>query len=113
MIPNTQFYNKNITNKISFLEYIPKNTILWISDINYTISIVDDYFKKAAEELKYKKSYSAKQIKNPKDIFTDKNEFIHSLNKFTVIENNSHPYFEDSKKKFFKCISYNSCKQTI
>ena len=98
LIPNTQFYDKNITNKINFLEYIPKNTIVWISDINYTISIVDDYFKKAAEELKYKRSYSAKQIKNPKDIFTDKNEFIHSLNKFTVIENNSHPYFEDSKK---------------
>ena len=43
IIPNTEA-KKSITSKVSFLEYLPKNTVIWIKDINYTRSVLSDYF---------------------------------------------------------------------
>ena len=51
IIPNTEA-KKVIEKKVSFLEYLPKNSTIWIEDILYTKGILQQNFKKGEEELK-------------------------------------------------------------
>ena len=81
IIPNTEL-EKIQQKKICFLEYLPKTTIVWADDINYTLNSTKNYFKKIED----------KEIdRNP--LFTSKEQFVKVLEKFTVIESNSHSYF--------------------
>ena len=48
IIPNTEA--KHIqSNQVSFLEYLQKDSNIWIKDINYTLNSLDDNFKKTEE----------------------------------------------------------------
>ena len=81
IIPNTEL-EKIQQKKICFLEYLPKTTLVWAEDLKYTLNSIKNYFKKI--EDKYIN-------RNP--LFTSKEQFVKVLEKFTVIESNSHSYF--------------------
>jgi transcription-repair coupling factor (superfamily II helicase) len=81
IIPNTEL-EKIQQKKICFLEYLPKTTLVWAEDLKYTLNSIKNYFKKI--EDKYIN-------RNP--LFTSKEQFVKELEKFTVIESNSHSYF--------------------
>ena len=81
IIPNTEL-EKIQQKKICFLEYLPKTTLVWTEDIKYTLNSIKNYFKKIED----------KDI-NRNPLFTSKEQFVKVIEKFTVIESNSHSYF--------------------
>ena len=96
VIPNTAA-KKNIEAQVSFLEYLPKNSVIWSKDINYTKGILDDYFQRATERFKNE----AKKLTNPltpKHLFTNAYSFSKEIRQFSVIEYSNNPYFETEKK---------------
>ena len=64
------------------LEYLPKTTLVWTEDIKYTLNSIKNYFKKIED----------KDI-NRNPLFISKEQLIKVIEKFTVIESNSHSYF--------------------
>ena len=94
IIPNTEA-KKNTISQISFLDYLPLNTIIWIEDINFTKGVISEIFKKANNlNIKIKKENDRKSTK---DIFTNEDEFIKNLRNFSVIENSNNPFFNNKK----------------
>ena len=49
--------DKNTKNLCNFLDFLPKNTIVWAEDINYTANILSSSFKKTEKYLKEKKNF--------------------------------------------------------
>ena len=88
IIPNTEA-KKSINHQVSLLEYLPKNTVIWIKDITYTKGILNDYFDKANEEHKKNLKNSTTNHLLPNCLFTNGDEFLHQLKNFSVIENNN------------------------
>jgi len=95
IIPNTEA-KKSIESQVSFLEYLPKNSVIWTKDIKYSKGILDDYFDRATEQYN-KVSDSAIQHLSPEYLFTNAYHFSKELKQFSVIENSNHPYFEIEK----------------
>ncbi len=87
IIPNTEA-KKSIESQVSFLEYLPKNTVIWAQDIKYSNGILDDYFDRATEQYK-KTCESAIKHLGPEYLFTTGTEFINELYKFSIVENNN------------------------
>jgi len=96
IIPNTEA-KKNITSQVSFLEYLPKNTVVWIKDINYTKNVLCDYFEKANEQYK-KICENTIKYSNPELLFTNGIEFTKKLIDFSVIENAKEAFFKSDEK---------------
>jgi len=92
IIPNTEA-KKSIASQVSILEYLPKNTIIWATDIKYSKGILDDYFDRANEEYQ-KVSESAIQHLGPEHLFTNGTEFTTELQSFSIVENNNKCFFE-------------------
>jgi transcription-repair coupling factor (superfamily II helicase) len=53
IIPNTEA-KKSIESQVSFLEYLPKNSVIWTKDIKYSKGVLDDYFDRANEQYNRK-----------------------------------------------------------
>ena len=101
IIPNTEA-KKSVNNQVCFLDYIPKNTIIWTSNIFYTKEVLDDYFTKAKEQYAKIKKNNTIQYLEPDFLFTNGRSFIKNLNKYVVVEN--------TKNTFFKSIESISAK---
>ena len=101
IIPNTEA-KKSINNQVCFLDYIPKNTIIWTSNIFYTKEVLDDYFTKAKEQYAKIKKNNTIQYLEPDFLFTNGRSFIKNLKKYVVVEN--------TKNTFFKSIESISAK---
>ena len=93
IIPNTEA-KRVIEKQVSFLEYLPKNSTIWIEDILYTTGILQQNFKKGEEEFKKLTNKSSISKISPYKIFTNKNEFIYQLKEFKAIYFNSNNFFE-------------------
>ena len=96
IIPNTEA-KKSVEYQVSFLEYLPKNSVIWTKDIAYTNGILDDYFSRAKDEHK-KIGEGAIQHLSPKHLFTNAYEFTSELKNFSIIENNPKRFFEGNEK---------------
>ena len=95
--------DKNTKNLCNFLDFLPKNTIVWAEDINYTANILSSSFKKTEKYLKEKKEF----FFNINDIIIQDSDFINSIKNFSTIENNNNPFFICNTK-----ISINTQPQT-
>ena len=92
IIANTQA--KNITSQVSFLEYLPKKTVVWIKDIKYTKDVLNQNFNKAI--LQYKNMLdNALQHSKPEYLFTSGDNFLEELEQFRIVENNNISYFKN------------------
>ena len=102
IIPNTE-NKKNDSTKVSFLNYLPSNTIIWIKDVAYTKELLDDYLNKSKEQFKNNK---IKQ--DPEELFTNGEYFVNELSNFSVIESSSVTFFDTQKN-----ISINTSNLTV
>ena len=92
IIANTQA-KINITSQVSFLEYLPKKSVVWIKDIKYTKDILNQNFNKAI--LQYKNLLdNALQHSKPEHLFTSGDIFLEELEQFRIVENNNNSYFK-------------------
>ena len=96
IISNTE-EKKNIYTKESFLKYLPKDSIIWIKDINYTKGILNNFFKKSCNEYKNKQDVDNLNIK-AEDLFTNEIEFINEIQNFSIIEDAKNCFFNPDKK---------------
>ena len=95
IIPNTEA-KKSIESQVSILEYLPKNTIIWATDIKYSKGILDDYFNKAREQYKDTRESTIKYL-SPEHLFTNGTIFTNEIQKFSIIENSSKCFFHAEK----------------
>ncbi|MGY8987062.1 MAG: transcription-repair coupling factor [Flavobacteriales bacterium] len=84
IIPNTE--TKKIESKqVSILEYLPKNSVIWINDSQLTLGTLEQNFEKAEIEFQKLKDNPIAQL-SPENIFTNGSEFGSELEEFKVIE---------------------------
>lgn len=96
IIPNTEA-KKSSNTQVSLLEYLPKNSVIWTKDIKYIKGILADYFSRAEEQYA-KVTENATQHLSPEHLFTNAENFISELGKYSIIENNNTPYFLAEEK---------------
>lgn len=88
IVPNVQA-KFLANNHISLLEYVDKDTVVWIKDVQFTFDIIKEGYKKASQ---FWKALSEKEIKNnpewldPRFTFTDDRNFASLLFEFPNIE---------------------------
>ncbi|GGH08454.1 transcription-repair coupling factor [Sphingobacterium alkalisoli] len=88
IVPNVQA-KFLANNHISLLEYVDKNTVVWIKDVQFTFDIIKEGYKKASQ---FWKALSEKEIKDnpewldPRFTFTDDRNFASLLFEFPNIE---------------------------
>ena len=85
IIPNTELL-KTKQEKICFMQYLPKNSIIWTEDINYSKNVIKNHFDE-----------SKKYLNDDNSLINDE-ELIKTLEQFTVIENNNRPFFAPQEK---------------
>ena len=83
IVPNVQ--DRLITeSRESFLDYLPKNSILWIENIEFTADKVDLEYLKANESFDKLEGIIGRL--RPEELFIKKTDFLSSLNQFKLVE---------------------------
>ncbi|MBE8721687.1 transcription-repair coupling factor [Sphingobacterium pedocola] len=88
IVPNVQA-KFLANNHISLLEYVDRDTVVWIKDVQFTFDIIKEGYKKASQ---FWKALSEKEIKNnpewldPRFTFNDDRNFASLLFEFPNIE---------------------------
>ncbi len=94
IIPNLEnkFFQEN---RESFLEYIPKNTIVFVQNTALVLSVLDKLFLKA-EDI-FNNLNATIQHVEPSKIFLQQKEFLRKSLDFTVVELSRNPTFAITK----------------
>ncbi len=93
IVPDIQ--NRKIKEtKQSLLNYIPKNTSIWIDDINFTVDKINDEYKKI-ENISSGLDDEIEHL-TIDELFEDGRQFLKKLLDFSVIEFGRQFYFNDS-----------------
>ena len=93
IVPDVQ--NRKIKEtRQSFLNYIPKNTTIWIDDINFTVDEINDEYKKI-ENISSGLDDEIEHL-TIDELFEDGRQFLKKLLDFSVIEFGRQFYFKDS-----------------
>ncbi|RZJ28088.1 MAG: transcription-repair coupling factor, partial [Flavobacterium sp.] len=96
IIPNVE--NKFFRDKReSFLDYISKETVLFIQDTELLVAQLDKLFSKAAES--FEKLNATVSHVSPEELFVDRKTFLSQAELFTVVELGSNASFE-AKENF-------------
>ncbi len=87
----------------SFLEYIPKNSKIWIKDIHHTNDIIEQYFQKASDSFEtiLKESGNTQVVFGPEALFETTDSFKAGLKSFVNIEFGNRFYLEQSTEYTF------------
>ena len=85
IIPNTEA-KKTIKEQVSILEYLPKNSIVWLEDSLHVTGMLQTNFDKAEAEFKNLNTESQIIQLSTNNIFTNANEFINQLENIKTIE---------------------------
>ena len=86
-------------NNISILEYIEDSTQIWIRDVQFTLDIVQDGFKKATQLWKALSADEKTQNPDwidPKFAFTDEKLIADQLHDFPIVEFGKQFFYQDS-----------------
>jgi transcription-repair coupling factor (superfamily II helicase) len=93
IVPDVQ--NRKIKEtRQSFLNYIPKNTSIWIDDINFTVDKINDEYKKI-ESISLGFDDETEYLTTD-ELFEDGRQFLKKLLDFSVIEFGRQFYFNKS-----------------
>ncbi|MCK4288308.1 MAG: transcription-repair coupling factor, partial [Bacteroidales bacterium] len=93
IVPDVQ--NRKIKEtRQSLLNYIPKNTSIWIDDINFTVDKINDEYKKI-ENISSGLDDEIEHL-TIDELFEDGRQFLKKLLDFSVIEFGRQFYFKDS-----------------
>ncbi|MFD1166060.1 transcription-repair coupling factor [Sphingobacterium daejeonense] len=88
IVPNVQAKFLS-NNHISLLEYIDKDSIIWLKDVQFTLDIIKEGYKKSSQ---YWKALTEKEIKDnpdwvdPRFTFTDDKNFNAMLFEYPIVE---------------------------
>ena len=96
IVPNTEA-KKTESKHVSFLNYLPKNAVIWAKDIAYSNGVLDDYFAKAQQHYKDLETGETTHQK-PEELFTSGINFCEQLADYTIVEQ-GHANFFDAKHK--------------
>jgi len=85
----------------SFLDFVPKNTKIWLKDYQHTIDIIDKYFEKATDSFSniIEESGATQVVLNPSDLFETGLSFSEGSKQYVNIEFGNRFYL-DGKKPF-------------
>lgn len=99
IIPNVQ--DRMITEtRESFLDYLPKNSNVWIENVVFTAERLDQEYKKA-EETFANLGGEISHLK-PDELFIQSNSFFESLMNFNTLEYGSQLFFKEARSFKFK-----------
>ncbi len=94
LLPNVQ--DRHINEKrVSFLEYIPGKTFLWIYDLHFTLDKAGDELVKA--KAIFSKLEDAEERITPENLFIVGEELQHQMENFKTVEFGKSSFFEDAK----------------
>jgi transcription-repair coupling factor (superfamily II helicase) len=94
LLPNVQ--DRHIREKrVSFLEYIPNRTFLWIHDLHFTLDRVEEEFTKA--EAIFSRLEDAEERITPENLFSDRQEIQRLVLEFRTIEFGKSSWFKDAQ----------------
>jgi transcription-repair coupling factor (superfamily II helicase) len=98
IIPNVE--NKFFRDKReSFLEYISKDTVIFLKDTELLLAQLDKLFEKASESFS-KLDATVKHV-SPDELFLDRENFRREALRFTVAEIGSKPFFDTDESFSF------------
>ena len=96
IVPNTEAKKTN-SKHVSFMNYLPKNAVIWANDIAYSKGVLDEYFSKAKQHYK-ELEISETTHQQPEELFTSGKKFCEQLKGYTIIEQGYSDYFEAQHK---------------
>lgn len=76
----------------SILEFLPKNSKVWLADCDHTKKKLNEIFEKAELHFDSLKDSPVKHL-NPKNIFINGDDFLAQITNFPVVEFGQHHYF--------------------
>jgi transcription-repair coupling factor (superfamily II helicase) len=98
IIPNVE--NKFFRDKReSFLDYISKETVLFVQNPDLLLTQLDKLFSKATES--FEKLDATIQHVSPEELFLDRTAFLKQALNFTLVEMGSKPFFKTEKSLEF------------
>lgn len=100
--PNTQNRDRN-EKHISIFEYLGHNTVLWFSDLPYTIDKVDDEYKKSLDIFGQLES-TINQLPPP-ELFLSEQEFIRNITTHPCVETSNNAFLGNSVKLEFNTLA--------
>ncbi len=96
IVPNTEA-KKTDSKHVSFLNYLPKNAVIWTKDIAYSKGVLNDYFLKAEQHYNNLQESETTHQK-PDELFTSGDNFCEQLQNYTIVEFSHSNYFDASEK---------------
>ncbi len=102
LIPNVQTKLMR-EERQSFLDFIPKDTVVWFKDYQQSLDIIEKSFQKVQEsfEIIREGSGNSKLITHPDQLFETHTSYIESLDKFTKVEFGNHFYLPPDEELTF------------
>ena len=103
IIPNIQTKLVEETRE-SFLDYLPKNTIAWAKDVEFTLEMVDNCFEKAGQRFAsvVAGSGGVQVVSDPGELFETRRTFLNGLKQLTTIEFGRKFYFKTETKQQYQ-----------
>jgi transcription-repair coupling factor (superfamily II helicase) len=98
IVPDVRKFGLN-ESKMSLLEYLPTNSIIWFRDLTYTIDQIQSIH--LAPWHRSEDRYLEEESQLTPDL-VHTNEFVSILKKLTIIECGNQPYFKNSKLLTFQ-----------
>ncbi|OUJ75080.1 transcription-repair coupling factor [Hymenobacter crusticola] len=95
IVPNVQ--TKLLQEKReAFLDFIPRNTTIWVKDMRQTLDVIDESFDKAEQGFKQvlEEGGGVQIVSKPEDLFETAKSVKKHLDNFTVVEFGKRFYFK-------------------
>ncbi len=99
IVPNIQD-RKIVEKRISFISYLPKNTVIWFDDAGFTSDRIHSEYARAEEVFDNGNNELPEQ--SPSALFSDSNEFNKEILDYSIVEFGHHFFFEDGEKILFR-----------
>ncbi len=91
VVPNVQD-RALVETRETFLDFIPRYTILWLHDAGYAADRLSGEFEKA--EKAFEALSGMVEHLKPAELFTDRETFLRQLTGFNIVEFGKHTFFE-------------------
>ncbi len=99
IVPNVQD-RALVETRETFLDFIPRYTILWINDSGYVADRMEGEFEKAV--LAFESLSGPVEHLEPAELFSDRETFLRQLTGFNLVEFGKHTFFEHSFEADFQ-----------
>ena len=78
----------------SFLEFLPKNSLVWFKDVEATLEIVDKALQKAEKALAETTGGGVQVVSDPEELFETRRGFLNRIKSFRTVEFGKRFYFK-------------------